>query len=904
MNFVTKRSFLAKLIISIFLVIFLFNTISTSYSYGIDIGGVLMKPLFMCIGGVLISINGVIGTILGGASNIYNSIIDQTESDDPQFGDMLASPEHIFAGHYAILDANIFSAKTDKSIWSSFFNELDQGIGASMISAIKQAVAGVYYVIRNTCAIALLCLLIYAGIRIVISSNSPQEQGKWKVYLIDWLKGLGLVIFMHVLMIGIFYVTDLIKEAFNQSISSNASIASLCASNLVWKSWEFETQVISVIMFGYVTYMTIVFMIAYFKRLVWTVMLIVIAPVVAVIYPINSPVYNGKGIFNKWLKEFSMNAMLPIFHTVIYYVLTILPLNIASSNNSDIINIGNIVKISGTNYFTIFYCLLSMSMIRPAEKFFRKLFEIHGEVADMGTYESGQKTMRAIEQQIQKFVNMFKTIGLVLATGGAAGAIGAAGAGTAGAAGAAGSASAAGAVGEIAGGAAIGEATGATETGLELTGEEGIDGILGTGGEAEAEVGIDNTLDLESNQELSLQERKRRNELNNDSTDSSDKKDSVIELLTDIKTILEQGGENIDNLQTNVENLLDEDKLGFDDLGDLNDEDENPNTGNQEKGRLGRFLDSNVRPAVSTAKRVWANDDARNSIMDFINSSHDVMDTMWTDPPPKAWQGDMLHRNIANYDEKNKSNREVKVQQWVNNENNIKAMMDAKGLLEKHRDKMRDRKGYVNEAAALESAKAEAKELLKKSMPFTDYGITNIGQLSNLLSYQKMNGTNTEETISGYAKDLVEDKELISNIQSYMINNHEEIYTSSEDRRQSVDMGNVDMKALTTEQLKAFNEAVKDIKDSAKVYENAGNTRDKSIELAALERNMRDKEILKNLQKGTIKEDYVQGAYKAIEKLAKNNERAQINGSEENISKKALENLLNEEVDRRIKYKN
>ena len=137
-----------------------------------------------------------------------------------------------------------------------------------------------------------------------------------------------------------------------------------------------------------------------------------------------------------------------------------------------------------------------------------------------------------------------------------------------------------------------------------------------------------------------------------------------------------------------------------------------------------------------------------------------------------------------------------------------------------------------------------------------------------------------------------------------MINNHEEIYTNSKDGKHSVDMGNVDVNSLSKDQLKAFNEAVKEIKDSARVYESAGNTRNRSIELATLERNMKDKDILKNLQKGTVTANYVQETYKAIEKLAKNNEKAHIAGSDNSQNKKALEDLLNTEATKKINFKN
>ena len=175
MNFVTKKSLLMKLIISLFLITFIFNYIATPYSYGIDLGGVLFKPFFAMCGAVLMVINGTIALILGG-TNTYTQLI----GSNPDFGSLLASPEHIFTGHYAILDANIFDKDVNQSVWDAFQTGLSQGPGATLMSSIKKAVSGVYFTIRNTCGIALLCLLLYAGIRIVLSSNLPKEKGKWR----------------------------------------------------------------------------------------------------------------------------------------------------------------------------------------------------------------------------------------------------------------------------------------------------------------------------------------------------------------------------------------------------------------------------------------------------------------------------------------------------------------------------------------------------------------------------------------------------------------------------------------------------------------------------------------------------------------------------------------------------
>ncbi|MCI9063178.1 MAG: hypothetical protein HFJ17_01015, partial [Clostridia bacterium] len=413
MNFITKRNLGMKLLIVIFLMIFLFNNIFVNYSYGVDIGGVLFKPLSGLIGILLTTANATLSIVLGGIDDVWNIIMDHTPGDPaagkPGWTDLILSPEHIFAGDYPLLDANIFNKNTASTSVGALSLDAYYGAGASLSGAIKTGVSGVYYILRNTCIVALLSVLIYTGIRIILSSNSPEKQGHWKMFLIDWMKAMALVIFIHVLMIAIFYVTDLIKEAFAQTLSGE-TIAAQCAKNLLWDSWDFTTQIISLVLFGYVTYLNIVFIIAYFKRLAWTVMLIVIAPVVAVMYPFRG-VIDGKRAFDGWLKEFVMNAILPVYHIIIYYTLAMIPLNIAKSAP------GGLTGIGGT--FEILYSLFSITMIRPAEKFFRGLLGVSGKVANKGSFESGKKTLDAIGDAIKKVVEIAVVAAAGVATGGA-----------------------------------------------------------------------------------------------------------------------------------------------------------------------------------------------------------------------------------------------------------------------------------------------------------------------------------------------------------------------------------------------------------------------------------------------------------------------------------------------------
>ena len=842
-------------------------------------------------------------------------------------GNLLASPEHIFAGDYAILDANIFDKKINDNIVESSVNGLKQGIGSALISSIKQAVSSVYYILRNICAIAYLCLLIYAGIRIVLASNSPQEQGKWKMYLIDWLKGLALIIFIHVLMIAVFYIADLIKAALNQSLTQGSSIAALCAHNCFSLGDSVSEKLTSLIMFGYITYMTVVFCFAYFKRLIWTTMLIIISPVVAVVYPINSTTYNGKAIFGKWLREFIMNAMLPIFHCIIYYILTILPIKIASSSDNNVADVSILnlnVSVTASNPFILLYCLFSMSMIRPAEKFFRKLFDIHGEVADQGTYESGQRMMRQIEDVIKKIA---LAIGIA-ATGGAAGiaAAGAAGGGAA-AGGATAGATAGGtaAAGETAAAGTLGEASplgGMLDAYDEKFASDGMDALdewdplerdqmareVGTSGsyydnydydemrrtaiedwgmdEDSADKWLnDNGFEKES---IEQGNNKSNNSGNNTGSENRNNDDALVALVSDIKAILQNGnvGEGVQgDSEDNTIKLQEDEELSEESLNELGTNLENQNDK--------RTLWDNVVNKLTTLRdEKNKNEKLTDAISDVIDSFHGITDEMYTDPAPHAWKNDTWHRGQKDREEE----RELKLQQYVNNAYNQKVIMDTHNLLEKYRKFNTRSNGTVNEAMAEKQAKEEAKNILQSHKPFLQYGLDNVKVIDKLENYRKDENLTPKQAIKSFEAGMKNDRDLTSGIKQYMIQNHEQVQMNVNGKQQNVDLSKSNIDNFDKAQTKALNEAIEEIKKSTKVYESAGNSQQRSIELAALERNMNQKEILKNLSKGMVKSDYVEKTYNAIGQLKDSNKTVKLNGSDNSKNIKNLEELINSEI--------
>ena len=349
-----------------------------------------------------------------------------------------------------------------KSFNANIFDYAGGG-NKDILTNVTKAVAKFYVILRNICAIIMLAGLIFTGIRILLSANIPTKKTQYLMLLQDWLIGMALLIFSHIIMILVFEICDALVAALSVSIGSGSIKWEIIKQ--MGGSFDSTTQIIALTLYHWVNWLLIVFAIAYFKRFFWTCILVIFAPVMAIMYAFGQ---QTKQIYSNWLKEFILNAFVQPFHLVVYTVLVTFPMEIANGGNW---------TWSWNNGTEMIYCLMGMSMIRPAEKYLRRLFQMDKGIANMASYDSGKQTITDTAKAIGKAVKTAVAVGAtVMTAGAAAGALGAAGA--AGAAGSAGSA--AGALGSQGAAGALGEAGGAL-------GDAG--GALGEAGDALGQLG-------------------------------------------------------------------------------------------------------------------------------------------------------------------------------------------------------------------------------------------------------------------------------------------------------------------------------------------------------------------------------------------------------------------------------
>lgn len=362
----------------------------------------------------------------------------------------LLTPEAMFANEVPLLDVNFFSETRDGLITDADGNKYIETITQtgqkikmkSTAIELRPAISKWYFALRNLAIVALLSILVYIGIRILISS-SADDKAKYKQRMMDWLVAMCLLFFMHYIMAfavklteeitkavnsmnepyyitfgdsdsklkdykyeagsgdsegeNIFNVSDgLGKTLYDNNIITdyNGKYIFMWPTNLTGKA-RIELQLeptedlteddIEMRQFGYtVIYLalvmyTILFLFRYLKRVMMLAFLTIIAPLMAMTYPLDKLQDGSAQGFNTWLKEYIFNLLIQPVHLILYTVLIGASMDLVADN--------------------IVFALVALGFILQAEKILRKFFgfEKASTVAG-GSALGGALAMQGISQ--------------------------------------------------------------------------------------------------------------------------------------------------------------------------------------------------------------------------------------------------------------------------------------------------------------------------------------------------------------------------------------------------------------------------------------------------------------------------------------------------------------------------
>lgn len=382
MKFFTNKGVVQKTVIAILIVIL--TTFVTPTTVQADWGGKLLSPIFAFVTAIFDGIQHLLEmTMLGETegfmkdindSDLYNlpgtpgGSIETDEAIDGSFFGIDAvnvpmiryTPEAIFQNQVPALDINFInpSVKGD--------DERNTAV------QLRATISSWYLALRSIAVVGLLSVLIYLGIRMLMTSVAA-DKAKYKQMLMDWLIAMCLVLVLHYIMS--FALT--MAETITAMVSSDDNQTIMVHATKVdphW--WGSGTLDFSTNLMGYVRFMvqasdlnvkvaffalyvmlviySIRFTWVYLKRVVNMAFLTLMAPMVALTYPIDK-VGDGKAqAFNIWLKEYTYNALIQPVHLLLYKVL-----------------LGTAIELAAKNPL---YAVVALGFIIAAEKLVKKMF--------------------------------------------------------------------------------------------------------------------------------------------------------------------------------------------------------------------------------------------------------------------------------------------------------------------------------------------------------------------------------------------------------------------------------------------------------------------------------------------------------------------------------------------------
>lgn len=242
---------------------------------------------------------------------------------------------------------------------------------------LHDVIATWYKIMRNIALVFLLSILVYVGIRIMLSTTAA-DSSKYKKMLMDWVVAICILFVLHYIMAFAINFTELITSAFAGKDVSATTPDSLM--NIIrGKAGAFGIDGIGyVILYLVLIVYTIIFLWYYVKRVVYIAFLTIIAPLVALTYPLDKMGDSKAQAFEMWLREFILNTIIQPVHLIIYTVMVTSSIALAEVNP--------------------IYAIVVMGSMIPAEKFVKEMFGLESPKGPKGGFAAGALTMGALQK--------------------------------------------------------------------------------------------------------------------------------------------------------------------------------------------------------------------------------------------------------------------------------------------------------------------------------------------------------------------------------------------------------------------------------------------------------------------------------------------------------------------------
>ena len=205
-----------------------FNFIAPTYTSNASFGGVLLSPikaLILTMGDIVMHITELCfyGEWTDVVLDDYCSWIgeedlwDDIGDNDITYPVIKMSPEVIFANKVELFNINFI----DRIDSDQYIVKNDSSTKA--VTSLRATIANWYVAIRNLSLVIMLSILIYVGIKIIISS-AAQDKAKYRQMLMDWVIGICLLFMLHYIMAFTLRITQLVTGMLEQNVIGDVTL--------------------------------------------------------------------------------------------------------------------------------------------------------------------------------------------------------------------------------------------------------------------------------------------------------------------------------------------------------------------------------------------------------------------------------------------------------------------------------------------------------------------------------------------------------------------------------------------------------------------------------------------------------------------------------------------------------
>ena len=338
---------------------------------------------------------------------------DQKETDTKY---QTVNPQHVYSwnksdgDHYNVGKITLFDDDADVDSQQRKFIvymirswEVSEP-GGTITSPAKEMQASIskwYIALRTIALVGLLSVLLYIGIRIILSSSSANDKAKYKNMLKDWIVAICILFTLHYMMAFMLEMTASLNHIINNNVVESSSSETPEGSTGEYKTDKLMNAVREgvgdsyedasalntasyTIMYLALVILTGVFTVQYLKRVIYMAFLTMIAPMIALTYPLDKIKDSKAQAFSFWLREYIFNCLIQPVHLLLYTLL--------------ISNVGDFA----TN--NIIYSVVALGFLVPAEKLIKEMFGMKSAtpVGTLGAAAGGAVVMSMLNKMKAK----------------------------------------------------------------------------------------------------------------------------------------------------------------------------------------------------------------------------------------------------------------------------------------------------------------------------------------------------------------------------------------------------------------------------------------------------------------------------------------------------------------------